>query len=114
MHTDDADDLVLFHDVRVIRSTAPALYCRVGAKTVWLPRRHISGRLWCRGDRGELRIRRWLARDRYLIDLDGVAIAPPGRVSRLPSPLHMVRGRPQAPRGVRVTSTSIRPSPTDA
>ena len=52
MATEDADDLVSFQDVRVIRSTAPALLCRIGEKSVWLPRQHISGKLWCTGDRG--------------------------------------------------------------
>ena len=34
MATDDADDLVPFQEVRVIRSTAPALLCRIGEKSV--------------------------------------------------------------------------------
>jgi hypothetical protein len=49
MRTNDADDLVLFPDVRVVRSTAPALLCRIGDRSVWLPRLHISGKLWCTG-----------------------------------------------------------------
>jgi hypothetical protein len=57
----DADDLVQFLDVTVIRSTAPALLCLIGDQRVWLPRRHISGKLWCTGDRGKLFIPRWLA-----------------------------------------------------
>ena len=69
MATENADDLVPFKDVRVIRSTAPALLCRIGEKSVWLPRWHISGKLWCTGDRGKLFIRRWVARDRNLIDV---------------------------------------------
>jgi hypothetical protein len=76
MATDDADDLVPFLDVRVIRSTALALLCRIGDRSVWLPRRHLSGKLWCTGDRGKLFIRRGLARDRELIDRHGVAISP--------------------------------------
>jgi len=67
MATDDADGLVPFQDVRVLRSTPPALLCRIGDKSVWLPRLHISGKLWCTGDRGKLFIRRWVARDRHLI-----------------------------------------------
>ena len=90
MTADDADDLVPFLDVRVIRSTAPALLCRIGDKSVWLPRGHISGRLWCAGDRGKLFIRRWVARDRHLIDVHGVAIAAPV-LSLVPRP---VLGRP--------------------
>ena len=93
MLTDDAD-LVLFQDVRVIRSTAPALLCRIGEKSVWLPRWHISGKLWCTGDRGKLFIRRWVARDRNLIDLKGAAISFPEPSSvrpHLPVELHLVR-----------------------
>ena len=75
MLTDDGD-LVLFQDVRVIRSTAPALLCRIGEKSVWLPRWHISGKLWCTGDRGKLFIRRWVARDRQLIDEPGIDAQP--------------------------------------
>jgi hypothetical protein len=94
MRADDADDLVPFLDVRVIRSTAPALLCRIGEKTVWLPRGHISGRLWCAGDRGKLFIRRWVARDRHLIDLHGVAIV--ARAEPL-GQLHLVRDRVTEP-----------------
>ena len=99
MVEDDADDLVPFQDVRVIRSTAPALFCRVGGKRVWLPRGHISGRLWCPGDRGKLSIRRWIARDRRLIDVRGVPIeSPPASRSRLRlrRRLRMVRKVPRA------------------
>lgn len=92
MATDDADDLVPFLDVRIIRSTAAALLCRIGDRSVWLPRGHISGKLWCTGDRGKLFIRRRLARDRELIDRHGVAISPlapsiarPHPPGRLPS-----------------------------
>jgi hypothetical protein len=60
-----------FLDVRVIRSTAPAPLCRIGDRSVWFPRRHISGKLWGTGDRGKRFIRRWLARDRQLIDRHG-------------------------------------------
>lgn len=94
MPVDDGDALVLFQAVRVIRATASALLCRIGSRSVWLPRVHISGRLWCTGDRGKLLIRRWVARDRQLIDLNGVAIAPPvPSIPRLPAPgrLHLVR-----------------------
>jgi len=96
MITDGADDLVAFQDVRIISSTAPALLCRIGGRNVWLPRRHISGKLWCNGDRGKLFIRRWVARDRHLIDLHGVAISslvPYTVPSRRPAQLHLVRRR---------------------
>jgi hypothetical protein len=92
--TDDADDLAPFLEVGIIRPTAPALLCRIGDRSVWLPRRHLSGKLGRTGDRGKLFIRRWLARDRELIDRHGVALSslaptiarphPPGR-------LHSVR-----------------------
>lgn len=93
MTVDDADDLVAFQDVRVIRSVAPALLCRIGERNVWLSRGHIAGKLWCTGDRGKLFIRRWVARDQHLIDLHGVAIASPVRSTpRLgpPVPLRLV------------------------
>ena len=85
MANDDADGLVPFQDVRVLRSTPPALLCRIGDKSVWLPRLHISGKLWCTGDRGKLFIRRWVARDRRLIGpTSGTAILSlvPARAAR--------------------------------
>src|SRR4029077_4417258 len=94
MTTDGADDLVAFQDVRIISATAPALLCRIGGRNVWLPRRHISGKLWCNGDRGKLFIRRWVARDRHLIDLHGVPISssPPYVMApRHPAQLHLMR-----------------------
>ena len=94
MLMDDADALVAFPDVRVLRSTPPALLCRIGERSVWLPRGQLSGKLWCTGDRGTLFIRRWVARDRHLIDLRGAAVrspAPSVARSRLPVQLHVVR-----------------------
>ena len=94
MATDTDDDLVAFSDVRVIRSTAPALLCRIGDRSVWLPRGHISGMLWCAGDRGKLFIRRWIARDRRLIDFDELgmpALAPVVARSSLPFSLDLAR-----------------------
>jgi len=99
MLMDDADTLVAFPDVRVLRSTAPALLCRIGEKSVWLPRGHISGKLWCTGDRGKLLIRRWVARDRHLIDLHGAATTSPApSLARAPRPvqLHLVRSERDA------------------
>jgi hypothetical protein len=95
MATENADDLVPFLDVTVIRSTAPALLCRIGEKNVWLPRGHISGKLWCVGDRGKLFIRRRVARDRHLFDPYGAVIASPAASPsprRQPGQLHIVRG----------------------
>jgi hypothetical protein len=92
MATDSSDDLVLFQDVRVIQSSGPALLCRIGERSVWLPRGHISGKLWCTGDRGKLFVRRWVALDRHLIDAQGAAIRPPVAArSPLPAVLHLVR-----------------------
>lgn len=99
MVADDADELVVFHDVRVLRSTAPALLCRIGQRSVWLPRGHITGKLWCTGDRGKLLIRRWVARDRHLIDSYGAAIPSPAPPVTRPDPsaaLHLVRKDPDA------------------
>ena len=85
MATDKADDLVPFEDVSVIGSTASALFCRIGERSVWLPRWHISSKLWCAGDHGKLFIRRWVARDRKLIDAEGAEIqSPVPSLSRLP------------------------------
>jgi len=67
MTVEDPDDLVAFQDVRIIAVAASALLCGIGEKRVWLPRRHVSGKLWCTGDRGKLFVRRWVARDRQLI-----------------------------------------------
>jgi hypothetical protein len=93
MATENADDLVPFHNVRVIRSTPPALLCRIGRKNVWLPREHISGRLWCIGNRGKLFIRRWVACDRNLMEFDGPIKVPVVSLSRLrlASRLRLVR-----------------------
>jgi hypothetical protein len=94
MATDDAEGLVAFQDVRVIRSTAPALLCRIGERSLWLPRGQLSGKLWRTGDRGTLFIRRWVARDRHLIDLHGAAVRSPAPAiarPRLPVQLHVVR-----------------------
>jgi hypothetical protein len=94
MATNDDDELVQFQDVRVIKSTGPALLCRIGNRTVWLPRRHISGKLWCSGDRGKLFVRRWLARDRQLIDQREEPISPLAPSIARPRPpgrLHSVR-----------------------
>ena len=102
MVVDDADDLVVFEDVRVIRSTAPALLCAIGGRHVWLPRRHISGKLWCTGDRGKLFIRRWVVRDRRLTGLHGAAVLQPPDIAtarpRGPGRLHLVRGDSEAHR----------------
>jgi len=96
MREGNADDLVAFRNVRVVSSTAPALFCAVGDKRVWLPRRHISGHLVCRGDRGTLRIRRWVAVDRQLTIPD-TAAAVRFRCQPVPSPgqagrLHLLHG----------------------
>lgn len=71
----DADDLVQFEDVDVIKSTGPALLCQIGRRRVWLPRSQVTGKLWCAGDRGKLFIRRSFAREQDLIPAH--APAPP-------------------------------------
>jgi hypothetical protein len=92
MATEDADDLVAFQDVRVIRATASTLLCLIKGKSVWLPRGHISGKLWSAGDRGRLFVRRWVARDRQLIDLDRETITSlEPSSSRLSAELHLVQ-----------------------
>ena len=90
MATDDGDDLVMFQDVRVLRSTPPALLCQIGSRSVWLPRGHISGRLWCAGDRGKLYVRRWVALDRHLIE---PTLAPQHAPAIASAQLHVVEKR---------------------
>ena len=63
----DGDDLIRFPDAHVIRATVPAMLCAVAGKRVWIARRHVSGKLWCAGDRGTLFIRRSVALDRQLL-----------------------------------------------
>lgn len=94
--TGNPDEFVAFPDVRVIGSTVAALLCRVRGRCVWLPRRHISGKLWRIGDRGKLFIRQWVALDRHLIDLHGarvLALAPAMSPARSPARLYLVRAR---------------------
>jgi hypothetical protein len=67
----DTDELVAIEKVRVVGSTATALHCAIGGKRVWLPREHIRGRLFRRGDSGTLLVRRWVALDRRLAVPDG-------------------------------------------
>lgn len=99
MPRQDPHDFVAFRHVRVIQATAPALFCAIAAKRVWLPREHVKGRLWSRGDRGTLCVRRWVALDRHLIArrADGVVltIAP----ERPPGVLHLLRHGPEVPVG---------------
>ena len=99
MTVEDADELVLFQDVRIIRASGPALLCGIGDKRVWLPRIHVSGKLWCTGDRGKLFIRRWVARDRRLIDSLAAVVVSAAQRSisrrRLPDGLHALRPDPQ-------------------
>ena len=61
-----ADDLVPFRDVLVIRSSAPSLLCRIGARRLWLLRSQISGKLWQAGDRGRLFVKRSVVVDHGL------------------------------------------------
>ena len=84
------DDFVVFEGVRIVRSTASDLCCWVAGRIVWLPRRHVSGELRARGDRGTLSIRRWIAHDRALIAPSGEARRAP-RLSGGPSVLRLVR-----------------------
>ena len=104
MHIENANDLVAFHGVRIIRSTVPALFCAIASKRVWLPREHIKGKLWNRGDCGTLMVRRWIAVDRHLALPDvapGVPIVVdvPERRSH-PSQLRTLAAVPrEAPRG---------------
>jgi hypothetical protein len=100
MTTCEVDELVAFERVRVVTSTAAALQCAIGDKRVWLPREHIKGRLWSRGDCGTLLVRRWIALDRQL------------RVPDVAAAVHVVcRGTPspQATRRLRLLPPSPHP-----
>jgi len=98
MTVEDADQFVLFQDVRIIQATAPALLCGIGDKHVWLPRGHISGKLWCTGDRGKLFVRRWVATERRLLDPVAPVAVPPAEPApsrrRSTDRLHAVRRDP--------------------
>jgi len=98
---DDADDLVPFRNVTIISSTGTSLFCGVGGKNVWLPRRHVSGRLYTMGDRGTLLIRRWVARDRHLLRPPETAATAVLGASmsrrRLATGLHLVRRDREVP-----------------
>jgi len=86
------DDFVVFEGVRVVRATGSDMCCWIAGRSVWLPRRHVRGKLHSSGDHGELSVRRWVARDRALID-------PSGQARRVLRPV----GRPQAaPSGARL------------
>jgi hypothetical protein len=63
----DADELLVFRGVRVLKATAGALRCLIADRRVWLPRQHIKGRLLRPGDSGTLMVRRWIALDRRLM-----------------------------------------------
>lgn len=94
MSTENPNDLLLFDDVTIVGATGGALQCRIGTKIVWLPRHHVDGKLRNRGDRGKLLVRRWVARDRHLIDGHGTGGASPARSDSKPAGarrLHLVR-----------------------
>jgi hypothetical protein len=98
MFSDDVDELLAFQRVRVVRSTTPALLCAIGDKRVWLPREHIRGRLWSRGDRGTLFVRRWVALDRRLT-LPGESIVPHQAAAQPNVPAHVMPKLPDVERG---------------
>jgi len=95
----DADELLRFTGVRVLRATAGALRCLIGERRVWLPRHHIRGTLLRRGDSGTLLVRRWIALDRGLT-IPGVLrlLCQPVAAVQLPRRLQLVRSGPIANR----------------
>jgi hypothetical protein len=106
---DDADDLVPFRNVTIISSTGSALLCGVGGKSVWLPRKHTSGRLWCMGDRGTLLIRRWVARDRRLVSPRGpAAVSALGQSKPWRRLATQLRLAPRLPRPARGASSPLK------
>jgi hypothetical protein len=67
MHDQDADELITFRNVAVVRATSTALFCSIEGRAVWLPRGLAHGKLRQKGDRGTLRIRRSAAAARDLV-----------------------------------------------
>jgi hypothetical protein len=98
MGMDDGDELVPFHDVRVIRASAPALLCRIASRCVWLPRGHIVASLLHGRPRHALRP----ALGALATEPAGPrrhgdpAPQPPISLPRLPVRLHLVRREVQA------------------
>ena len=88
-----ADEFVAFPGVRVIRSTATAVFCTIGDKSIWLPRGHIRGKPSRKGDRGTL-----LVRYRIALDRDLVSAPDPLRTDAAPTaPLSALREEDCAP-----------------
>ncbi len=56
MSTESSDDIVPFMGVSVIRSTAPAVPCRMGATSIWLPRGHSRLRALFSASRGAIAV----------------------------------------------------------
>jgi hypothetical protein len=100
----DADELVTFRNVRVVRTTGSALFCTIGSKSVWLQRGQIRSKLRFKGDRGTLRIRRSVALDRELLSVPQTEHPfPPCDSPRSPEreaeDVHPPGGNGEAPRG---------------
>jgi hypothetical protein len=98
MRDGDANELLAFENVRVLNVTPGALRCLIGSKRVWLPREHVKGNLWCRGDTGRLLVRRWVALDRHLAFSGAPCvirlIGPPRQHEPSPRRLHLLRMPP--------------------
>lgn len=87
----ETNGFVPFRHVRIISAAASALFCAIADKRVWLPREHVKGRLWSRGDRGTLLVRRWIALDRQLIAPRGTTVVPIAGPGRRSGELHVMR-----------------------
>ena len=64
-------EFVTLPDVEVLQATESALLCRIGARDVWVPVRHVGIAdlaVRKRGDRGLLIIPAWLTRELRLED----------------------------------------------
>ena len=95
MRDGDADELLVFEQVRVLNVTSGAMRCLIGDKRVWLPREHVDGALRCRGDSGRLLVRRWVAIDRKLTLPPRVVRLNCQSLRTMPSPtLRLVRRGP--------------------
>ena len=97
MQDGKADELLAFEQVRILNVASGALYCLIGDKRVWLPREHIKTMLCCRGDRGRLLVRRWVALDRQLVVPAAARLVPLSRPPHRAQPPRRLRLVPPGP-----------------
>jgi len=59
--------VIEFEHVEVLRVEREIVLCRINEKRVWLPRNLMLGQVWKTGDRGNLVLPSWLAREFQLV-----------------------------------------------